>query len=67
MERVAVLKYYKTVNIVDKKVHEQEQIKRAYEIGLGKMKIDEIELKAIDIVGDEKFENLIEFINQELK
>ncbi|MEM2136625.1 MAG: DUF362 domain-containing protein [Candidatus Methanomethylicia archaeon] len=64
---VTILKYYKAVGLVDKSVHEQEQIKRAYEIGLGKMKMREIELKTINMVEDRKFDELIEFISEELK
>ncbi|MEM3886756.1 MAG: DUF362 domain-containing protein [Candidatus Methanomethylicia archaeon] len=63
----AILKYYNSVGLTERKVHEQEQIRRAYEIGLGKMKIDEIELKTFNMIEDEKFRDLIDFINKELR
>lgn len=64
---VAILKYFNAKDIAHKKVHEHEQIRRAYEIELGKMKTDEIELRALNLTDDEKFNQLIEFIEEELK
>lgn len=64
---VAVLKYFKAKDIANRKVHEHEQIKRAYEIGLGKMKIDEMKLKTVNLTDDEKFNELVEFVMRELK
>jgi len=64
---VAILKYFNAKDIANRKVHEHEQLKRACEIGLGKMKISEIELRAVNLADDEKFNQLVEFIEKELE
>jgi len=63
---VAILKFYKAEGIADINVKNQEQLKRAAEIGLGHLDADMIALKASNLAGDNEFEDLVEFVKRQL-
>lgn len=63
---VAVLKFYKAEGIVNVKLNDQEQLKRAAEIGIGHMDSDSIMLRTSNPINDEKFDELLTFVKQQL-
>lgn len=64
---VALMRRYKTVRVVDKPTREHEQFRHARRLGLGSPSLDDIELKAVDLVGDSSFSDLVEYVMDELE
>ena len=63
---VAVLKFYKAEGIANGKLSDQEQLKRAAEIGIGHMDSDSIMLRTSNPINDEKFDEMLTFVKQQL-
>lgn len=63
---VAILKFFKAEGIRDIKVKNHEQLKRAAELGLGHLDASMICLKAFNMTDDEKFDDIIDFVKQQL-
>ncbi len=62
----AVLKFHKAEGIADVKVKDHEQLKRAAEIGIGRIDADGIDLKSSNLTGDEEFDDLDVFVRHHL-
>jgi hypothetical protein len=61
------MRRYKTVRVVDKPTREHEQFRYARRLGLGSHSLDDIELKAVELVGDSSFSDLVEYVIDELE
>lgn len=63
---VAVLKFYEAEGIASVEVKNQEQLKRAAEIGVGHLDSNMIALKVSNLARDEKFDDLVKFVKRQL-
>ena len=63
---VATLKFYEAEGITGIKIQNQEQLKRAAEIGIGHLNADMIALKASNLAGDEKFDDIVRFVKRQI-
>ena len=63
---VAVLKYFKADGIADVGVQSHDQLKRAAEIGVGRLDGDNISLRTSNLTDDKEFNDLVEFIRHQL-
>jgi len=63
---VAILKFYKAEGVVGLEVKNQEQLKRAAEIGVGHLNAGAIALRTSNLVRDEKFDDLLQFVKRQL-
>jgi len=63
---VAVLKFYGADGIVDVRVRNHEQLKRAAEIGIGHLDKNMIALKTSNPANDDKFDDLLSFVKRQL-
>lgn len=63
---VSILKYYNATGIAGVAVKEQDQLKRATDVGLGQIDLDRIELKTSNLAKDKEFAKLIDLIENEL-
>ncbi|NIM44157.1 MAG: DUF362 domain-containing protein [Nitrososphaeria archaeon] len=63
----AILKFHKAVGIVDKSVKDHEQLDHASKIGLGNLNIHEISLRTANLAGDERFTEILSYIERELQ
>ncbi|TET19692.1 DUF362 domain-containing protein [Candidatus Bathyarchaeota archaeon] len=64
---VSILKSLNAVGIANVPVKEQEQLKRATEVDLGQLSIENIELKTSNLAKDKEFPKLLNFIENELQ
>jgi uncharacterized protein (DUF362 family) len=62
----SILKSLSATGLTDRPVRRQEQLKRAAEVGLGQLSIENIELKTSNLAGDKGFPKLLRFIRNEL-
>ena len=63
----ALMQRYGTVRVVDFNTHEQLQFKLAEKLELGSTNLSGIELLGHDMIQDERYSELIEFIKKELR
>ena len=63
---VALMRYYKTVRVVDKSIKEHEQFSHAKRLRLGSPDLNDIQLKTLDFMGNNVFIDLVEYIKTEL-
>jgi uncharacterized protein (DUF362 family) len=63
---VSILKFHNAEGIVEMKVKDQEQLKRAAEIELGNLDSAHITLKQSNLTSDQKFIDLVSFIKRSL-
>jgi len=63
---VAVLKFYEAEGIAGVNVKNQEQLKRAAEIGIGHLNANMIALKTSNLTTDNKFNDLVKFVKRQL-
>lgn len=63
---VSILKFHQADGIANVKVKDHEQLKKAAEIGLGYLDADMIALKTSNLVNDEKFDDLVTFVRNQL-
>lgn len=63
---VSILKFHNAVGIKDVPVRNQEQIKRASEIGIGNANYSNMIIKESDLVGDSGFKDLLQFVEHQL-
>ena len=64
---VSILKSLGAVGMTNMLVTEQEQLKRAKEVGLGQLNIQDIELKTSNLAKDKEFPKMLNFIRSELQ
>jgi len=64
---VSILKSLNAAGIVNVSIKEQEQLKRAAEVDLGQLSIENIELKTSNLARDKEFPKLLNFIKNELQ
>ncbi len=63
---VSILKFHNAVGIKEVPVKNQEQIKRAREIGIGNIDYSNMIIRESDLVGDSDFKEMLEFVKQQL-
>ncbi len=63
---VAILKFHKAEGIADVKVKDHEQLKRAAEIGVGRIDGNMIALKPSNLTNDGKFDDIVTFVKHQL-
>jgi uncharacterized protein (DUF362 family) len=63
---VALMRYYKTVRVVDKPTRDHEQFIHAKRLRLGSPNLNDIRLKTLDLTGSKEFSSLVEYIKTEL-
>ena len=63
---VSILKFHNAVGIKDVPVRNQEQIKRASEIGIGNANYSNMIIKESDLAGDSGFKDLLQFVEHQL-
>jgi len=63
---VSLLKFHNADGIKDIPVKDQEQIKRASEIGIGHIDYSNMIIKELDLVGDTCFKEMIQFVKNQL-
>jgi uncharacterized protein (DUF362 family) len=63
---VALMRYYKTVRVVDKRTKDHEQFNHAKRLRLGSPNLQDIQLKTLDLTGGKVFSDLVEYIKAEL-
>lgn len=64
---VSILKSLNATGIANVPIKEQEQLKRAAEIDLGQLSIENIKLKTSNLARDKEFPKLLSFIKNELQ
>lgn len=64
---VALMRYYNTVRLRDMSTRKQRQISLAKKYGLGRTDLSGIKIKTSDLEGDNYFEDIISWIEGELK
>jgi len=60
------LRFHRAEGIVDVKVKNHEQLKRAAEIGVGYMNADMISLRSSNLADDEEFDDLMTFVKHQI-
>jgi uncharacterized protein (DUF362 family) len=63
----SILKSFNAIGIVRVPIKEQEQLKRAVEVDLGQLSIENIKLKTSNLARDKEFPKLLNFIRNELR
>lgn len=63
---VAILKFHKADGIVDVQLKDHEQLKHAEEIGVGSMDSSDITFRTANLANDDKFDDLLAFIKDQL-
>ena len=63
---VSILKFHNANGIKGVPVKDQEQIKRASEIGIGNADYSNIIIKESDLVGDTGFKEMVQFVKNQL-
>lgn len=63
----AIMRRQGTVRVADKPVKEHDQFRHARRLGLGSPRMRDINLKALDLAGDEEFQKLVSYIEAELE
>jgi len=64
---VAIMRRHGTVRVTDKPVKEHDQFRHARRLGLGSPRLRDINLKALDLAGDEEFQKLVSYVEAELE
>ena len=64
---VAIMRHYGTVRVVDKPVKAHDQFLQAQRIKLGSPNLRDINLKTLDLAGDEGFRELVSYVEAELE
>lgn len=64
---VSILKFHSAVGIAGKPVGGHEQLDHASKIGLGNLTLNKISLRSANLAGDEGFEELLSYIEGELR
>jgi len=63
----SILKYYNATGLTENPVCHQDQIKRAKELGIGMTERDKISLLSENLTGDSMFEDLVNFVHNEME
>ena len=63
----AIMQSYKTVRVTEYATRDQTQFKLGEKLGLGKTSLSHLNLKALNLVNDESFDELMDFIKTELR
>jgi uncharacterized protein (DUF362 family) len=63
---VALMRYYKTVRVVDMPTKEHEQFSHAKRLRLGSPNLKDIQLKTLNLTGNKVFADLVQYIEAEL-
>ena len=64
---VALMRLHGADRVSEKPVHEHEQIKFSDELGLGSSRLQNIDVKTLNLIDDDRFDELISGIEKELE